>query len=309
MGSGISATCTQCSKFYSIKFVDNGADMGLNGDGYKARTNVAGGDTLWIDISGCNNGSDVVKTVLSAYAKYNKTTYPGTGKAAYNMGGSRTANQPIQLLPDENTSWHHVAIGGSGSKLVIFDTDMSYTDGSAVPSIPQSDNYMGRYGFANGYVGSVQPIIPEVKNISLHVGADSDSNNKINVTLGNISAAKLGLKTYEYSWRSEKSEEVNKADVTTAARATKCIDAIKTAIQEVSTQRSAFGAVQNRLEHTINNLDNVVENTTAAESQIRDTDMSSEMVKYSNNNILAQAGQSMLAQANQVNQGILSLLR
>ena len=80
------------------------------------------------------------------------------------------------------------------------------------------------------------------------------------------------------------------------------------AIQLVSTQRSALGAVQNRLEHTIANLDNVVENTTAAESQIRDTDMATEMVKYSNNNILAQAGQAMLAQANQANQGVLSLL-
>ena len=82
----------------------------------------------------------------------------------------------------------------------------------------------------------------------------------------------------------------------------------KSAIKTVSQQRSDLGAVQNRLEHTIKNLDNVVENTTAAESQIRDTDMASEMVKYSNNNILMQAGQSMLAQANQSNQGVLSLL-
>ena len=82
----------------------------------------------------------------------------------------------------------------------------------------------------------------------------------------------------------------------------------KSAIKTVSQQRSDLGAVQNRLEHTIKNLDNVVENTTAAESQIRDTDMASEMVKYSNNNILMQAGQSMLAQANQTNQGVLSLI-
>ena len=86
------------------------------------------------------------------------------------------------------------------------------------------------------------------------------------------------------------------------------ISTIKNALQAVSKQRSDLGAVQNRLEHTIKNLDNVVENTTAAESQIRDTDMATEMVRYSNNNILAQAGQSMLAQANQSNQGVLSLL-
>ena len=83
---------------------------------------------------------------------------------------------------------------------------------------------------------------------------------------------------------------------------------VKSALQTVSKQRSDLGAVQNRLEHTINNLDNIVENTTSAESAIRDTDMASEMVRYSNNNILTQAGQAMLAQANQSNQGILSLL-
>ena len=92
------------------------------------------------------------------------------------------------------------------------------------------------------------------------------------------------------------------------ARALEAIEKIKAAITKVSAQRSDLGAVQNRLEHTINNLDNVVENTTSAESQIRDTDMASEMVKYSNNNILSQAGQAMLAQANQSNQGVLSLL-
>ena len=95
----------------------------------------------------------------------------------------------------------------------------------------------------------------------------------------------------------------------TDANALAAIDTIKEAIQKVSTQRSALGAVQNRLEHTINNLDNVVENTTAAESRVRDTDMASEMVKYSNANILAQAGQAMLAQSNQANQGVLSLLQ
>lgn len=78
---------------------------------------------------------------------------------------------------------------------------------------------------------------------------------------------------------------------------------------KISIQRSALGAIQNRLDHTIKNLDNVVENTTAAESQIRDTDVAEEMVRYSNNNILQQAGQSMLAQANQSNQGVLSLLQ
>ena len=95
---------------------------------------------------------------------------------------------------------------------------------------------------------------------------------------------------------------------TTGAKATYAIDAIAEAVQRVSDQRSTLGAVQNRLDHTIANLDNVVENTTSAESAIRDTDMAAEMVDYTKNNILAQAGQAMLAQANSSTQGVLSLL-
>ena len=97
--------------------------------------------------------------------------------------------------------------------------------------------------------------------------------------------------------------------VDTEDDATASIDTIANAIQKVSSQRSALGAVQNRLEHTINNLDTASENLQTAESRIRDTDMAEEMVNYSKNNILAQAGQSMLAQANQSNQGVLSLLQ
>ena len=96
--------------------------------------------------------------------------------------------------------------------------------------------------------------------------------------------------------------------VTSEKNATDAIDIIAQALQQVSRQRSDLGAIQNRLEHTIANLDNVVENTTAAESRIRDTDMAEQMVEYSKNNILMQAGQSMLAQANTATQGVLSLL-
>ena len=132
--------------------------------------------------------------------------------------------------------------------------------------------------------------------LSLHVGADATSNNQITISIDAMSAKGIGVDGLK----------VNGADDSNALDA---IETIKAAIQKVSTQRSALGAVQNRLEHTISNLDNVVENTTSAESQIRDTDMATEMVKYSNNNILAQAGQAMLAQANQSNQGVLSLLQ
>ena len=142
--------------------------------------------------------------------------------------------------------------------------------------------------------------VPDALNVSLHVGADSSNDNKIEMSIESMSSKSLGLVNEDGRLLVDGKDSTN---------ADKAIDTIAQAIQKVSTQRSALGAVQNRLEHTVNNLDNVVENTTSAESQIRDTDMATEMVKYSNNNILAQAGQAMLAQANQSNQGVLSLLQ
>ena len=126
----------------------------------------------------------------------------------------------------------------------------------------------------------------------LQVGAESDQH--IDIDIEGMDADTLKVKN------------VN-AKTVTGAQALNA--AVKEAIKTVSKQRSNLGAIQNRLEHTIKNLDNVVENTTAAESTIRDTDMAEEMVRYSNQNILQQAGQSMLAQANQAKQGILSLLQ
>ena len=132
--------------------------------------------------------------------------------------------------------------------------------------------------------------------IALHVGAEGATTNTISVSINKMDASGISVNTLKSS------------GVTSQSGAQNSISTIKAAITAISKQRSDLGAIQNRLEHTINNLDNVVENTTAAESQIRDTDMATEMVKYSNNQILAQAGQAMLAQSNQANQGVLSLL-
>ena len=126
---------------------------------------------------------------------------------------------------------------------------------------------------------------------NLQVG--SLSGQKIDIAISNMNASSLG---------------VSGLKVSSFDQAGAAMTAIQAAIDTVSTQRSKLGALQNRLEHTINNLDTTAENTQSAESRIRDTDMASEMVQYSKNNILSQAGQSMLAQANQSNQGVLSLL-
>jgi flagellin len=131
--------------------------------------------------------------------------------------------------------------------------------------------------------------------VSLQVGADTSRENKISVNIDSMSAKNLGINGL-------------KVDGSDGSKADEAVNTIKEALQKVSDQRASLGATQNRLEHTIDNLDNVVENTQSSESRIRDTDMADEMVTYSKNNILAQAGQSMLAQANQSNQGVLSLL-
>ena len=133
--------------------------------------------------------------------------------------------------------------------------------------------------------------------VDLQVGAEGTSGNRISVTINAMSSSGISVNS------------LSSSGVGSVSAAQNAISTIKAAIKTVSEQRSNLGAIQNRLEHTINNLNNVVENTTSAESAIRDTDMASEMVKYSNNNILAQAGQAMLAQANQSNQGVLSLLQ
>ena len=129
--------------------------------------------------------------------------------------------------------------------------------------------------------------------MKLQVGALSGQS--IDFSIANMCASKIGLKAT--------------LSVSTFTKAGSYMKSVQNAIEVVSKQRSAMGAIQNRLEHTIANLDTTSENTQSAESRIRDTDMASEMVTYSKNNILAQAGQSMLAQANQSTQGVLSLLQ
>ena len=173
-------------------------------------------------------------------------------------------------------------------------------------------------------------------NKRLQVGSETGEMAQIAIGIDRLSASLLGVAALKYNEiggespkkmngvnvpeqyntkfsesNAEKPENVGKDQISVMSHslAKNAIMAVKMALQKISEQRSNLGAIQNRLEHTIKNLDNVVENTQAAESQIRDTDMAEEMVRYSNNNILAQAGQSMLAQANQTNQGVLSLLQ
>lgn len=155
--------------------------------------------------------------------------------------------------------------------------------------------------YFGGYISSLSEKVTAALTFNVHAGSDSDLTNRISATIDTMTAAGLGINKL-------KSTSIGIVDET-GDNAREAIDVVGDALKIVSTQRSILGAVQNRLEHTIANLDNVVENTTSAESAIRDTDMAEEMVKFSNNQVLMQAGQSILAQANQANQGVLSLLQ
>ena len=228
------------------------------------------------------------------YKNGNTTTTPDVAAAGgtykgVTIAGTATANDTITLTAAVAGTAAAGAIEATEAYNKIADELKKASSIGADNDATVTSNGDGTFTIAKGTVA-----IKDALSFNLHVGADADTTNKISVKIDSMSSAGLGIKGI-------------KAD--TEQDATYAIDAIADAISKVSEQRSSLGAVQNRLEHTINNLDNVVENTTSAESRIRDTDMAKEMVNYSKNNILAQAGQSMLAQANQSNQGVLSLLQ
>ncbi len=239
--------------------------------GHKLMTvTVSGGSVSQISQEG--DGRATISSAITA-KKISAAETTGAQTAYYDKDGNRYAANDLNRL---------VAADASGNIKVRADGPTVYDAVGNVTTIN------------TGALASTQDKIAAL-NLSLHVGADATKNNQINLSIESMSSRGLGVNFLK----------VDGADDTNARNA---IDNIKAALQKVSDQRAQLGAVQNRLEHTIKNLDNVVENTTSAESQIRDTDMATQMVTYSNNNILAQAGQSMLAQANQSNQGALSLL-
>ena len=212
-------------------------------------------------------------------------------------------NTTLRIMVDEDNAGNGDGIDDFDSTLITDDLAYEYiqrelTAANNIGTTAEKAQvtFTVANGMASFHITKGFANITEALSFALHVGSDADMTNKINVDIQTMNAANLGI------------DGMNISDDTGLA-ATYAIDAITDALAIVSEQRSALGAVQNRLEHTIANLDNVVENTTSAESRIRDTDMADEMVEYSKNNILAQAGQAMLAQANSSTEGVLSLLQ
>ena len=286
---GLSVTYTSVASTTANKF-DVTASVSLNGtDKYSVAKN--GNDYNIKDSKGNAIATITVTNTGLGNAKDDKiegseTITASEAKAGYSNG------ETIKYYDKDGNGIPENALGKYFS---------STSAGGTVTSTPRSDAPQIYDALGNKITAAAADVtgkqdLTGALTLTLHVGADATSNNQISVNLDAMSAKGLGVNGLK----------VDGADDTNAKNA---IETIKESIQKVSTQRSALGAVQNRLEHTISNLDNVVENTTSAESQIRDTDMATEMVKYSNNNILSQAGQAMLAQANQSNQGVLSLLQ
>ena len=287
---------------------------------------AANGTNSTSDRTAIQNEIDQLTTEIDRVAettKFNETYLlkgdaKGSTKTVYmqahdaGLKGSLSVNKDTHVAtfkPDTLTASDKVMIGGKEYTIATAD---DANDDSIISANTAYGKMATELGKANS-IGTSAAVsasgnnsitwtlgtqtVSKALSFNLHVGADADMTNKIGVSIETMNSAYLGVKGLDV---------VGTDGLGT--QATYAIDAIADAIQKVSDQRSALGAVQNRLEHTIKNLDNVVENTTAAESQIRDTDMASTMVEYTKNNILQQAGQSMLAQANQSTQGVLSLL-
>lgn len=204
---------------------------------------------------------------------------------------TQTKSEQYYALPPESTEHNNISV--ERAYLLMTDELKAASDIGADPGM---ESQVKNNGDGTFEIQHAQVEVPSALAFNLHVGADADLTNKVTVDIRTITTRGLGL------------NGVNVKD-TTGNGATYALDAVTDALRIVSTQRSLLGAAQNRLDHTISNLDNIIENTTSAESAIRDTDMAEEMVKYANTNVLMQAGQSILAQANQSNQGVLSLLQ
>jgi len=294
--SGISVTAESVwdSTLATPAAKDATYSLELNGDA-KEKFNVVKTDTAGKFNITDKKGNILADVTIAGYSK--KATKQGNCKDTVVMNAStvtaaRSSGQPVYYDRDGNK----IATNDLQNYFTAYNED----GGKTITVMPKA----GAPKVYDAVGNEVEPKADEVKavrdkvgtlTVSLHVGADATRNNQITMNIESMSAKGLGINGL-------------KIDGTDDNNALGAIDKIKAAITKVSDQRSDLGAIQNRLEHTINNLDNVVENTTSAESAIRDTDMATEMVKYSNQNILAQAGTSMLAQANQSNQSVLSLL-
>ena len=275
---------TDSTNFNGIKLLGGtlGGYTGTTVGASVASATLSGGSLKASDVIKFSTGTDGTVTLADGSMIGGKTvnlaTAAGAGLtvSAKNASGIGTTTFTI-TVSDKTTATADLA-DAIGTGLTFSVTT------NAKPATAEAGSFTVNAD-ANGNVSS---------GLTLQVGDTADSFNKVNVTIDDLSAKGLGIDTL---------------DVSNQESAGKSIDTIKTAINKVSTNRANLGALQNRMEYTINNLNTTSENMTNANSRIRDTDMASEMTKYTQSNILTQAAQAMLAQANQAPQQILQLLQ
>lgn len=247
---------------------------------------------------------DPVATLTGTVADYNGTftmTVGGEDISITTAGVTDASDVATQLQTAIDTALtnYDTAKGYSGSDAFTGKVNVSLNAQGALEFSNTTGEKISFSDVEDGTVASTLGISTEGKNsmsggLNLQIGDTSDDFNQLTVSVGDMSTNSLGIAGISLS---------------TQAGANSAVDKIKDAINTVSSSRGDLGAVQNRLEHTINSLSVTKENMTAAESRIRDVDMAKEMMNYTKNNILVQASQSMLAQANQLPQGVLQLLQ
>ena len=311
----ITVTSNNNGEKSSFGFV--GTDATTVGDGANATDSL--GAVMFSGTAGANAAKTADATMKIANTIANNSTFTMTINgtevqakitAAINEGDDmKAAATTIQDAVQTAVDAYNTAMGTGTTTEALTKTDFTVTankDGSFNIEYAGDKEVSFSFGEAtvNGLTGTTATKLgltnkqsasaTSNKGIELQIGANEGQTMEF--TIDDMSAAALGVAG-------------NKVDLATQSGAQKATTTIDAAIKKVSAQRSKLGAVQNRLEHTIANLDTASENTQTSESRIRDTDMAEEMVAYSKNNILLQAGQSMLAQANQSNQGVLSLLQ
>ena len=213
-------------------------------------------------------------------------------------GESMTINDKDDLKNELETKFENyeftVTDTNTGKKIVITQKDGKETDKESMKI-----SYEGKAQVVTVKKVGVAAKDEELSDGKAHIQVGANSNQSMKIEIGDMRAKALNIVD----------ERGNSLSVLSAEDANKAITAFDAALNEVSSQRANLGAVQNRLEYTISNLDNTAENLTSAESTLRDVDMAKEMMEYSKNNILNQAAQAMISQANQQPQNVLQLLR
>ena len=281
IGQGFYTTCCTCSNHYSIRFTaDTGNSREQSGDHFIYN----------IGLGGINTADQLVDAIVAGTTT---GTMDGVPEGHYTVFAEHKDNAKKLVVYDVRSNADNPKAGVSGEWTGWGNGHHYYTSGFSGWNTTAGEwKGYGTFGPGVAYDGEDFEEVRQPGNLYIQIGAEAGEH--LDIELPEISSLALGVDT---------------VDLSTQEGATKAISIFKKATGYVNTERSRMGAYQNRLEHTIKSLDNVVENTTAAESQIRDVDMAKAMVEFSNLNVLQQAGQSVLAQANQNNQGVLSLLQ